>query len=303
MRIQLTGLRADLPIGAMAAFGCLRVCERMKAFRGSKLAWEYAGGSFTAVLETPDGTGNDLLAALLEEVKRADKRIELTWRAKLKKLAPDEYRQAAKDATKTGREAADWFSAFGCEIDLDREGNIEPTPLDMTGGPQEFLAGAVELAQKLSTVPKGRNAKTPEQAFREALFGPWKYDDDQHSLGWDPTTIKLGAFTHQAPTKMVNAGVMTAVWLAFESLPLFPCFSGGVRGFQHVRREWIFYWPVWETPLSLDAIGSFLTLGPKEMSLRGAVAVYQSRRFYLNKYYAAFRTAELVSGGVLAAEV
>jgi CRISPR-associated protein Cas1 len=27
------------------------------------------------------------------------------------------------------------------------------------------------------------------EAYREALFGPWKHEDDQHSLGWDPSTM------------------------------------------------------------------------------------------------------------------
>ena len=304
--IGLSGLRADLPIGAMAAFGCLRVLQRVEVFRGSKLAWERAGGSFTAVLFPPGGQAeSDLVAALMADVKTAADRKELTWRKKLKGLGQQEYHDAAaealQEASQRRRETADWFAAFGCETGLDREGNIEPTPLDMTGGPQEFLAGALELASRLSTEPKGRKkGKTPEKAYREALFGPWEYGEDQHSLGWDPTTIKLGAFTHQAPTKMANSGVLAAIWLAFESIPLFPCFSAdGVRGFQRSRREWTLYWPVWERALSLDSIASFLSLPEKEMWGRGATAVYKSRRFYLNKYYAAFRAPEL--GGVTAA--
>jgi hypothetical protein len=293
--IELTGLRADLPIGVMAALGCLRVCERTEDFRGSKLGWTPAGGTFSAVLyPLSERSAAELVTALMADVKRAAERMELTWRKKLKGLTPQEYREAASAAIVQSRETADWFAAFGCETATDREGIVEPTPLDMTGGPQEFLAGAAELAERLSTTPKARRAKTPEQAYQEALFGPWQYSDDQHSLGWDPMTIKLGAFTNQAPTKMANAGVMAAVWLAFESLPLFPVFSlDGVRGFTRERRAWTFHWPIWKKPLGLDAIGSFLSLAPEEMAKRGAEAVYRSRRFYLNKYYAAFRTPEL----------
>jgi hypothetical protein len=293
--IELTGIRADLPIGFMAAIGCLRVCQRMEEFRGSKLSWATSGGSFSAVLHSPSSaTADQLVLALLVDVKRATERPELNWRPKLKGLDPATFHDAADHAVEGGGEAAQWFAAFACETAKDREGYLEPTPLDMTGGPQEFLGGICELAQKLSTTPKSKKAKTPEQAFREALFGPWRYEDDQHSLGWDPTTIKLGAFTNQAPTKMANAGVMAAVWLAFESLPMFPVFSArDIRGFERARREWIFSWPVWESPLSLDAIGSFLALEADDMIAHGAAAVYQSRRFYLNKYYAAFRTPAL----------
>jgi len=301
--IELTGLRADLPISAMAALGCLRVCQRIESFRGSKLGWELAGGRFNAVLETPAGrSADDLVTALATDAKQAGTRKELIWRSKLKGLSQDEYHNAAEEALSGDRETADWFAAFGCETVTDRDGNVEPTPLDMTGGPQEFLTGALELAQKLSAAPKGKKSKMPEQAYREALFGPWKYEDDQHSLGWDPTTIKLGAFTYQAPTKMPNSGVMAAVWLAFESLPLFPCFSDGVRGFRLSRKgkPSVFYWPVWKAALSVGAIGSFLALSAEDMAKHGAIAVYQSRRFYLNKYYAAFRTPELISGSAAA---
>lgn len=294
MKIKLTGLRADVPIGFMAAVGCLRVCERSDVFRGSKLGWERAGGSFTAILcPANERSADELVAVLLADVKTAAERTELKWRTKLKGLTVEEYRDAARNAVEQGRQSADWFAAFGCEVVTDRDGHVEPTPLDMTGGPQAFLAGAVELAEKLSAAPKGRKAKSPERAFREALFGPWEYTDDQHSLGWDPATIKLGAFTYQAPTRMANSGVMAAVWLAFESLPMFPCFSGGTRGFDRKGRG--FCWPVWDmAPLSVEAIGSLLALAPNSMIEHGAAGVYRSVRFYLNKYYAAFQVPELV---------
>ena len=54
--IQLTGLRADIPMGAMAAFGVHRVSQRLPGFEGSKLAWEAGGGGDYAALWTPGGT-------------------------------------------------------------------------------------------------------------------------------------------------------------------------------------------------------------------------------------------------------
>jgi hypothetical protein len=60
--------------------------------------------------------------------------------------------------------------------------------------------------------------------FREALFGRWRYDDPQHSLGLDPSTERLHALRAVSSTKEESCGVATAVGLAFEALPLFPCF-------------------------------------------------------------------------------
>jgi hypothetical protein len=77
---------------------------------------------------------------------------------------------------------------------------------------------------------------------REALFGPWRYEDPQHSLGWDPSAERLHALRSRSPTKDAPQGVAAAVWLAFEALPLFPCFlSGGslvTRGFVRRGREY-----------------------------------------------------------------
>lgn len=304
--VELTGLRADVPLAAMAAFGCLRVCQRSARFRGSKLSWAPGNGSFVPRLHVPaPGGPEELISALAADVRQAKGRVELTWRGKLKGLTPEDLRSASapllEEASSDDREAADWFAAFGSELATDREGNVDATPFDMTGGQQMFLAGALEMAARLSAA-RARMAKTPEAYYREALLGPWENADDWHSLGWDSGAVKLGAFTHKAPTEMKKASVLAAVWLAFESLPLFPCFySGGglgTRAFSRRRRALVFSWPVWRAPLGVDAVA--LLLGScdsdGDLAARGVAAVYRSPRFNLNKYYAAFRAPELAFG-------
>jgi len=308
--IELTGLRADLPIGAMAAFGCLRVCQCLPELRGAKLAW--AADSVHAVLWTPAETSREeLVALLMKDVRKAESRDELKWSEQIKTASRDEFRKHAKKAldgaTRGDHEAADWFSAFGSELVLDREGRIEATPFDMSVARQKFLADARRLAAGLSE-SAGRNGKSATDAYTEALFGPWRYADDQHSLGWDPTTMKLGAFTYKAPTSMANSGVRAAVWLAFESLPLFPCFcSGGLQlpAFRHARRKFTLCWPVWRAPISLDTLKCLLgwaaltedSAPDEELTARGVTALYRSARFKPNKYLANFRTPELAFGG------
>ena len=313
--IELTGLRADLPIGAMAAFGCLRVCQRLPELRGAKLAWAASG--VHAVLWTPAETSREeLVALLMQDVRKAENRDELKWSEQIKTASRDEFRKGAKKAldgaTGGDHEAADWFSAFGSELVLDREGRIESTPFDMSVARQKFLADARRLAAGLSE-RAGRSGKSATDAYTEALFGPWKYADDQHSLGWDPTTMKLGAFAYKAPASMVNSGVRAAVWLAFESLPLFPCFcSRGLQlpSFRHARREFTLCWPVWQAPISLDTLKCLLGLAAltqdsppeEELAARGVTAVYRSARFKPNKYLANFRTPELAFGGAAGVE-
>ncbi|MEK7751295.1 MAG: hypothetical protein AAB654_05225 [Acidobacteriota bacterium] len=301
-RIDLTGLRADLPIGAMAAFGCLRVCDRVERLRGSKLSWEPISGSFHAVLWATEATSHEeLVAALVEDVKAAAGRAELTWSDQIKTATPETFIEHARQAR--DREVADWFAAFGSDLAV-VDGKLEPTPFDMSVARQKFLADARKLAAGLAEDGGARSQKSSAEAYGEALFGPWRYEDDQHSLGWDPSTMKLGAFTYKAPTAMANAGVRAAVWLAFESLPLFPCFYRRglqTRGFRRERRESVFCWPVWEVPISLATLRTLLGWAAivqpnppaEELRARSIIAIFHSARFKPNKYLASFRTPEL----------
>jgi len=136
--------------------------------------------------------------------------------------------------------------------------------------------------------------------LREALFGPWKYADNQHSLGWDPATILMGAFTPKAPTSMSKTGVRAAVWLAIESLPFFPCFfEDGLAtcGFVKKGRKQSFHWAVWEAPLSLAAVRTLLAqsagIEEHEKAGRGLCAMYASAVYKPNKYLTSFQPAVL----------
>jgi hypothetical protein len=85
--------------------------------------------------------------------------------------------------------------------------------------------------------------------------------------------------------------VTAAVWLAFEALPLFPCFlSGGrllTRCFSRAGGVTVFSWPVWQEPISVPALRSLLGLegltGEKpplrELRARGVAAVFRCERY------------------------
>lgn len=298
-RIDLTGLRPDVPIGVMAALGCLRLTERIAELRGACLSWD-AGH---AVLWTPaDLTPDGLVDLLIGDVRRAA--VQYQWPEQIKSLTPGEFREQAEAAIASGdREAADWYAAFGS--DQCTEEKVDTTPLDMSVARQKFPGDAVKLAQSLAVKETLRNRKSAAESYREALFGPWRYEDDQHSFGWDPATVKLGAFTWKAPTALVNAGVRAAVWLAFESLPVFPTSWRNrlrTRCFVREGRRLFLYWPVWSPRCTLRTVESLLADGGilgadaarEELEARGVTAVYRSQRFKPNKYMTSFRSAELV---------
>jgi hypothetical protein len=309
-RFELTGLRGDSPVGMMAALGTLRICARRSETKGATLGWNSTGGAPIPVLwTTTDLSREDLIGVLQVDVQSAAERPHLKWNDQIKTATPDDYHAATADAaaaaTANDRESADWFAAFGSELAVGRDGRLDPTPLDMTTARQRFLFDALRLGTQLA---EDRVKRTlTRDAYAEALFGPWRYADDQHSLGWDPSTLKLGAFTYKAPTTMANAGVRAAVWLAFESLPFFPCFYHSeyprglrVRGFERNGREFVLRWPIWSSALSLDAISTLIGLAASseddDLMARGVTAVYRSERFKPNQYLSSFRPAELVFG-------
>jgi hypothetical protein len=298
--ICLTGLAGSHPLGALAAFGLLRCCEEMDDFRGARLGWKHAA-DWSAVLETScSATPESLIGALVTRQKQRAEGRELNW-ARNMKTTKETYLEAAGEAAEDlqeGRRAyADFLAAFACELQVDDSGQLEPTAFYMTSGRQEFLKEARTLAGRLAEgIKLGRRKKGPEEMFHEALFGPWRYEDPQHSLGWDPSTERLHALRAKSPTKEASEGVTAAVWLAFEALPLFPCFlcEGDLvttgfhtRGETRWDRTTYLTWPVWSSFVSLDTLRSMLSLPEltekeppvRELRARGIEEVFRSERY------------------------
>ena len=306
-KIKLTGLKSGVPIGFMAALGTFRQAERMPELGMVKLAWTPYAGQWCAVLDmTEPVEAEEFVRLLLSRVKSMGERREFAWADAVKSASKKAYLDAAgpvlAEASADDHELADWFAAFASDLALKKDTDqVESTPLDMTVARQQFLTDALWLTRSLATADgKGSDAANVG-SFREALFGPWKYADNQHSLGWDPSTILMGAFTPKAPTAMPKAGVRAAVWLAMESLPFFPCvYDRGLatRSFMSAKRKLSMLWPIWTEPLSIAAVRTLLSqapnMKPKEWSLRGVPAVYSSTIFKPNKYLTSFQPAVLL---------
>jgi hypothetical protein len=253
------------------------------------------------VLETKATADADaLVTALVARQQQRAAGRELNW-AQTLKTAREDYSKAAREAVEDlqdGRRTyADFLAAYACEMQTDDTGQLEPTAFYMTSGQQKFLKEARSLADRLAKGIKiGRRKKSPQELFREALFGPWKYEDPQHSLGLDPSTERLHALRARSPTRESSEGISAAVWLAFESLPLFPCFLSSeslvTTSFQTWGATWrerktYLTWPVWRTPVSLDTVRSLLSLSELaeeeppsgELRARGIEAVFRSERY------------------------
>jgi hypothetical protein len=297
--ICLTGLVGSEPLGALAAFGLLRSCSGHPTLPRLRLSWTLAT-DWTAVL-TSEGplSSEHLLDILVERQHGRAMAPFLIWNDDLK-VAPADFaahlRKTRDNTTSHNREDADFFASFASEIVTARStGETKPTAFHMTAGQQQFIKSVRALASSLdSNRPRG-GRETPEavtteirQAFAEALFGPWRYADDHHSLGWDPSREALHALSAIAPTKAGPSSVRAAVWLAFEALPLFPCISRSktllTRGFDATNSA--LYWPIWDKPISLDTLRSLLgmsailepSINYDDLRSRAIRAVFRSER-------------------------
>ena len=329
-RLTLTGLKGSHPLGALAAFGLLRCLNEKSEFGIPRLHWDLQD-DWLAVLTTEQPINcENLVNYLIKRMETWHNRCEFTWEDKID-TDPQRFADTVRDAldktTPQDRRGVDFFASFGCELIIPN-GKLKPTAFQMTSGNQAFLKLLRELAESLSEAPtntktgekaKSERAKKAEEekrkkrefeiqnSFHEALFGPWRYKDDQHSLGWDPTMERLHALRSKAPTKdKENLSVRAAVWLAAEALPLFPCAPVGrrliTRGFSEQRDNDHFSWPIWHCPLAIDTTRSLLALkaltedNPPLSTLRayGIVEVFRSQKVKTGGdrgYYRIFRPA------------
>lgn len=243
MLLNLPALQGHTPIGFMAALGLLRIAPH-----GAKLSWNRQTQS--AALHGVEREA--LLAHLVKHMAGRADAPELQLADDVRGFSVEKFRAHYEMAEEP---LASWMRAWWRE---DGKGdNTTPTNLCLTGGPQRLIKMARELARHLEPGKKKGADRFVFAKFEEALFGPWRYEDNFASWGWDPATFRLGAVTPNKPTDMKMEGVAGAYWLAWESQPLFPCVHGeGTLGFDARQRAWT--WATWAEPLDLHAVTALM---------------------------------------------
>ena len=275
MTLRLTALRCDMPVGFMAALGLIRLAPP-----SARLAWEPR--SQIAVLHGI--SSEELLTHLVTHMAGRHRARELHLADDVRGMALDKYRDMA---VKESDETLAWVRALWREDGDD----VVPTNLCFTSGQQRMLLMARELATSLdpSSSEKARLRVTAK--FNEALFGPWRYEDDASSWGWDPASYRIGAQTPQAPANMPAEGVSAAYWLAWEALPFLPCLPGrGTLGFVKENKVTKWTWASWAEPLTGDAVEAILRR-PREAVALGGEAF--EAEVVKSGYYQFFRPGRL----------
>jgi hypothetical protein len=237
----------------------LRVASRLALSQPVRLSWVVQPDWVARLHVSGDVSQEAVIEAFVADVAERATAPELVWRQDLK-VTPDAYHQFAAaqmvSATPMHRTTVDFVAAYASEL-ITQKTLIVPTALDMTSGQQKFLALVAAVAQDLR-----RHPQRTSEALAEALWGPWRYRNRGHALGWDPDSERRHAYEAQSPTKSKAVSVRAALWLAFEALPLFPTAAVGGRlhvgGFDGDGQY--LSWPLWEAPLALPTVRSLVGL-------------------------------------------
>jgi len=150
--IILTGLIGSNPLGALSAFGLLRICDEIPALKGARLSWGWYH-DWTAVLNTPGDICKDELLELM--IARQQKRsLDIFGWSDDIKVDPKEYheilKRQAEAATLHNRLDVDYFAAFGSDIVTARStADVKPTAFHMTAGRQKFLNSIQKLGNSM----------------------------------------------------------------------------------------------------------------------------------------------------------
>lgn len=292
--IRLPALIGSHPLGALAAFGLLRLTNAAWDDQ-AKLRFEMED-DWIAFLDTNAfGSIDALIARLSEHVTSSDLDRALGWADDVR-VSVDDYRRYLASALRDDdRYWADFLTTIATDGAVDKQKQlVKPSAFYMVSGQQSFIDG---MKQILALV-RGQ----PVVLFQEALIGPWSYKSRTHSLGWDPNAERLYALRHKAPTAEKPSCVAGAMLLAFLALPLMPVVSKSGRaltvGFARARGNQRFCWPIFCSGIDTFELQSLLRGGRRcwvsedRRSLRGGIeAIFESERFEFGQGYAVLRAA------------
>ena len=308
--LDLTGLKAHHPLGFLAACGLLRCLTGSKNVRGAKLGWRIEDDKETFAVvhsDLPRSSSRGARTALdigviarmlLRDAERYRTCTAWTWSSKIDDRT--RFRERSRAVVQglfdsgTTRDDADMLAALASDLISRRakgEELVQGTAFDCTSANQRLLKSFMEIADWRT---RGRATEAPGRAMvrgvrsfelqlEDVLKGPWEYQDDAHSLGWDPQTQRLHSLRWKAPEKDKRGrSVRVAVFLGSLALPLFPCFAVAntlrTTGFHRDDEGNWFAWPIWREPISLDTLRSLLCHPFNgDLKQRGVHVVYRCR--------------------------
>lgn len=255
--IELTALKGSSPIGAMAAYGVLRILH----LQGVKARLQFDHETTQASLDV-DLDAQELIDTIKGYIEQHD-------------CAPD------YDVPQTGANIL--ASEFGPALYVEQKDKVAKSIFNRVAGSDNVL----NLARKgrADILKNSSRVKSTEDNIKEALFGPWLQNDAIATFGWNPADKKEAASLAgtKVPKSLKHRTVVAANWLAFESLPLLAPLA-----LISERKEWCY--PVSTTVDYNEACALMYGFsGLKDRDLKAMqVSVYQSTVEYYSQSASCF---------------
>lgn len=319
-QIPLTGINGANPLGFLAALGAFRTAQQIIT-TPIRLSWSSAGGSWHPILHVPSDTTPEALVKGLDTYLRAQTDSPAFTVAKNIKMPAKKFRRYAKSAvehwlSKGDMAWAEFVAAFSASAPVDDEDwtddsafrfvRVFKNETDKNGKPEK-KPGFLDIVRSIA-----RN--TTSDNLNEALFGPWKFQDNEFTLRWDPEDDRRYALRWSDPatpnTRIVRpakddaAIVRGANRLGVEGLRFFPTnpsstqlVTTGILTKRGVGTFWT--WPIWTPPITVDTCRSVLSMPSvaedkpdyRLLNALGVVTVFRSQRTNPNIYYSNFTPA------------
>jgi hypothetical protein len=304
--LSLSGLDADNLLAFLALLGLLRVLEAAHPTWHPRISWSGA---------PPQAKLHLAVAASEEDVAKAAGQGVETIVADFKfgerknvDFDRTGYRQFAEES-RMGPSTAALAAALTAEHPEKRLGGLQAAPLVMMFGQghQNFLERLVDipagiLPNRLRKLKSPPNLRDPAK-IAEALFQPWKRNDDTDAFRWDLNEDQRYALRHGDPSSdgaaptVHGANRLAAIgFLSFATAPGERRMTalGARRG---ERGSWEFLWPIWSQPLSRTTIEALLAHPClvkddwRELGKLGVSEVYRARRIANGKFMNVTRAA------------
>lgn len=290
----LPGLEVDNLLAILALLGLLRAIETAEPDWRPRASW--AGPPWVARLHLAEAVSPDQVAARAAQgIETIASQFDVDDRADVN-FERDEFRDyASRNRLHPIRSAL--VTALSAEHPQKRDGGLKAAPLVMMFGQghQHFLERLVKisLGESPKEVKKDKKKRVPSLRdpwyIAEALFHPWKREDDTDAFRWDPEEDQRYALRFGEPSKAGAAStVHGANRLAAVGLLSFPCVPAvkdvKVPGANRHDGGIVFVWPVWSEALSLAGIHRLMS-HPEVIEFRrtavrplGVAEIYVARR-------------------------
>jgi hypothetical protein len=296
--LQMPGLEPDNLLAFLAMLGLLRSIETARTDWRPRVGWK--GPPWVAQLHLAMATKEMEVAEVANKgISLLVERFDVDGRKNVN-FQVDDFRSYALRLRGDEVKAA-LAAALAAEWPLKKTGGVSTAPLVMMFGQghQNFLDRLVDVPSgKLPT--RFRQVKSPPDMrapgnIAEALFQPWRRNDDADGFRWDPEDDQRYALRFDDPSgagaalTVLGANRLAAV--GFLSFPAAPALRQiRVVGATRKQGDWFFVWPIWRSPLSRAGIEALLAHPAllegdrRALAALGVADIFQARRIANGKF-------------------